>query len=92
MKTTIKKLWNIFTSAPVALAVLLACLSIVASGSLAYFTVQETAHNVTTTVTFDAVKMDNDYQNCNATIAVKADAVQVAINGSTAFTAAGWPS
>ncbi len=45
-----------------------------------------------TTVTFDAVKMDNDYQNCNATIDVKADAVQVANNGTTALTAAGWPA
>ena len=45
-----------------------------------------------TTVTFDAVKMDNDYQNCKATIEVKADAVQVANNGTTALTAAGWPA
>ena len=92
MKTTIKKLWNIFTSAPVALAVLLACLSIVASGSLAYFTVQETAHNVATTVTFDAAKMDNIYQNCTAKIEVQAHAVQVANNGDTVLDATGWPA
>lgn len=44
-----------------------------------------------TTVTFDAVKMDNDYQNCTARIDVKADAVQVANNGASATVAAGWP-
>ena len=45
-----------------------------------------------TTVTFDAVKMDNDYQNCKAEIEVKADAVQVANNGATVLEAAGWPA
>ena len=44
-----------------------------------------------TTVTFDAVKMDNDYQSCKAYIDVKADAVQVANNGTSALTATGWP-
>lgn len=38
------KKWKI-----VALCTVLACLSIVASGTLAYFTAQETAHNVITT-------------------------------------------
>ena len=37
------KKWKI-----VALCTVLACLSIVASGTLAYFTAQETAHNVIT--------------------------------------------
>lgn len=48
-----------------------------------------------TTVTFDAVKMDNDYQNCKATIEVKADAVQFANNADgetdTVLDATGWP-
>lgn len=47
-----------------------------------------------TTVTFDAVKMDNDYQNCKAYIDVKADAVQVAnnpIDGNNVLDATGWP-
>lgn len=45
-----------------------------------------------TTVTFDAVKMDNDYQSCKAYIDVKADAVQVANNGDTVLDATGWPA
>ena len=35
--------------------------------------------------------MDNDYQSCKAYIDVKADAVQVANNGTSALTATGWP-
>ena len=49
-----------------------------------------------TTVTFDAVKMDNDYQNCKAYIDVKADAVQFANNADgetdTVLDATGWPA
>lgn len=45
-----------------------------------------------TTVTFDAVKMDNDYQSCKAYIDVKAGAVQVANNGDTVLDATGWPA
>ena len=48
-----------------------------------------------TTVTFDAVKMDNDYQSCKAHIDVKADAVQVANNpveGNNVLDAQGWPA
>ena len=37
------KKWKI-----IALSTVLACLAIVASGTLAYFTAQETAHNVIT--------------------------------------------
>ena len=78
--------------ASVAGCTVLACLSIVASGTLAYFTAQETAHNVITTVTFDAAKMDNIYQNCTAKIEVQAHAVQVANNGDTVLDATGWPA
>ena len=52
----------------------------------------ETTPPLFTTVTFDAVKMDNEYQGSKAFIDVKADAVQVANNGTTALTAAGWPA
>ena len=52
----------------------------------------ETTTPLFTTVTFDAVKMDNEYQGSKAFIDVKADAVQVANNGTTALTAAGWPA
>lgn len=49
-----------------------------------------------TTVTFDAVKMDNDYQSCKAYIDVKADAVQFANNADgetdTVLDATGWPA
>ena len=44
-----------------------------------------------TTVTF-APAMGNEYQNCTATIDVKADAVQVANNGDTVLDATGWPA
>ena len=81
------KKWKI-----IALSTVLACLAIVASGTLAYFTAQETAHNVITTVTFDAAKMDNIYQNCTAKIEVQAHAVQVANNGDTVLDAIGWPA
>lgn len=51
----------------------------------------ETTTPLFTTVTF-APEMGNMYQNSNAEIEVKADAVQVANNGTTALTAAGWPA
>lgn len=44
-----------------------------------------------TTVTFDKT-MDNKYQNCQASINVKAQAVQVKNNGASAKDAAGWPA
>lgn len=44
-----------------------------------------------TTVLFDPT-MGNEYQNCTATIDVKADAVQVANNGDTVLDATGWPA
>lgn len=44
-----------------------------------------------TTVLFDPT-MGNEYQNCTATIDVKAGAVQVANNGDTVLDATGWPA
>ena len=52
----------------------------------------ETTPPLFTTVTFDAVKMDNEYQGSKAFIDVKADAVQVANNGDAVLEAAGWPA
>ena len=52
----------------------------------------EATCNVTTTVTFDAAKMDNICQNCTAKIEVQAHAVQVANNGDTVLDATGWPA
>ena len=52
----------------------------------------ETTPPLFTTVTLDAVKMDNEYQGSKAFIDVKADAVQVANNGASATVAAGWPA
>lgn len=51
----------------------------------------ETTKPLFTTVTF-APEMGNMYQNSNAEIEVKADAVQVANNGASATVAAGWPA
>ncbi len=42
-------------------------------------------------VTFDPA-MGNEYQNSTATVDVTAQAVQVANNGTSALTAAGWPT
>ena len=50
----------------------------------------ETTPPLFTTVTF-APEMGNQYQGSTAHIDVKADAVQVANNGTSALTAAGWP-
>ena len=45
-----------------------------------------------TEVVFDGMNMTNEYQNCNAQIDVKAQAVQTANNGATVMEAAGWPN
>lgn len=50
----------------------------------------ETTAPLFTTVTFDG-QMDNLYQNCTTTVSVAAQATQVANNGTSALTAAGWP-
>lgn len=50
----------------------------------------ETTQPLFTTVTFSE-KMDNQYQNSQATISVKAYAVQAENNGSDVLLAAGWP-
>ena len=56
----------------------------------------ETTEPLFTTVTFDAVKMDNEYQGSKAFIDVKADAVQFANNADgetdTVLDATGWPA
>lgn len=44
-----------------------------------------------TTVTFHKT-MGNEYQNATATVALKAQAVQVAHNGDSAMSAKGWPA
>lgn len=46
---------------------------------------------VFTTVSFDT-SMGNEYQGCTVDIEVEAEAVQVANNGASALTAAGWPA
>lgn len=51
----------------------------------------ETTTPLFTTVTFDPA-MGNIYQNANVVINVNADAVQSANNGTSAQTAAGWPT
>ena len=51
----------------------------------------ETTTPLFTTVTF-APEMGNMYQNSNAEIEVKADAVQFANNGDTVLEAQGWPA
>lgn len=43
-------------------------------------------------VVFDGASMTNDYQNCTVEVIVYAQAVQVANNGESALTAAGWPA
>lgn len=50
----------------------------------------ETTTPLFTSVVFDPT-MGNDYQNSTATVDVTAQAVQVANNGTSALTAAGWP-
>ena len=42
-------------------------------------------------VSFSAVNMTNEYQNCTVQIDVTAQAVQAANNGATALEAMGWP-
>lgn len=44
-----------------------------------------------TEVVFDGTNMTNEYQNCTVEIAVKAQGVQTANNGSNVMEAAGWP-
>ena len=51
----------------------------------------ETTAPILTAVTFEPT-MGNEYQNATATVDVSAQAVQTANNGTTAQTAAGWPS
>lgn len=50
----------------------------------------ETTEPLFTTVSFGET-MDNIYQNCTTTVTVTGMAVQVANNGTSALTAAGWP-
>lgn len=61
-----------------------------------YYYKEPLAPGATTEPLFASVEfdkdMDNIYQNCTATVDVKAYAVQVANNGTDVFDATGWPT